>query len=171
MKKIAILVLGSLLLAGCALVAPKPTEAPEPTETPAVVYEVPADCNVSGLLSQADGWEAFDQTEDGVSGVRDCAIGTPNSDVGVWFSFKENDDETWEATATALKSEGFEQFDAQITGASFFRLEDTSAETGPLCKLTGSVSGVEISATEPWVECDDDWNRELAVLLVGHVQE
>jgi hypothetical protein len=30
---------------------------------------------------------------------------------------------------------------------------------------------VEISATEPWVECDDDWNRELAVLLVGHVQE
>jgi hypothetical protein len=171
MKKIAILTLGALLLSGCATVAPKPIDSPEPTVTPEIVYELPDDCNVSGLISQADGWEAFDQTDDGVSGVRDCAIGTPNSDVGVWFGFKVSDNETWEATSATLKSEGFKEFDAQVDDATFLILEDPSVETGPACKMAGYISGIEITSDEPWVECDEDWNRELAVLLVGHVQQ
>ena len=162
--------LGALLLSGCAPVAPKPIDSPEPTVTPEVVYELPADCVVSGLINQADGWEAFDQTEDGVEGIRDCAIGTPNSDVGVWFGFKVSDADTWAASQERLKKEGYKEFDAQVSDATFYILEDTSLETGPACKLSGYISGVEITSNEPWVECDDDWNRELATLLVSHVQ-
>jgi hypothetical protein len=74
------------------------------------------------------------------------------------------------ASQDRLKTEGYKEFDAQVSDATFYILEDTSLETGPACKLSGYISGVEISSNEPWVECDEDWNRELATLLVSHVQ-
>jgi hypothetical protein len=169
-RSIVALLAVTTVLAGCAPVAPKPIDPQEPTVTPEVVYELPADCNVSGLISQAEGWEAFDQTEDGVQGVRDCAVGTPNSDVGVWFGFKTSDADAWSASQVRLKTEGYKEFDAQVSDATFYILEDTSLETGPACKLAGYINGVEITSIEPWTECDDNWNRELTNLLVEHVR-
>ena len=173
MKKIVIIALSGLLLAGCTA-APSgndntATPTPTPTQEP-VGYAVPADCNVEGLIKMAPGWEAFDKTDD-VEDQRDCAVGTPNSDVGVFFGYNKRTDAEWVGVIEKLKAEGYEPFDAQIAGADVWRKEDPSIETGPLCSISGHVGEVSFSATEPWVKCDDDWNRELATLLVDHAKK
>jgi len=173
MKKIILIALAGLTLAGCAATpsgtdqsaTPKPTPTAEP-----ITYSVPADCDVEGLIKLAPGWESFDQTDEDDKDQRDCAVGTPNSDVGVWFGYNKRTDADWAGVVEKLKSEGYEPFDAKIADAEVWRREDPSMETGPLCSISGHVGEVSFSATEPWVKCDDDWNRELAILLVDHAK-
>ena len=171
MKKIALIALSALVLTGCASGVPD-SQNPGPTKEPSltVAYAVPADCDVEGLIQQAPGWEAVDQTDEDVVDQLDCAIGTPNSDVGVWFGYNKRSDEQWVAVTEALKGEGYVPFDAQVAEADVWRMEDPSIETGPVCKLSGHIGEVSFSATEPWVQCDDDWNRELVTLLVDHAR-
>jgi hypothetical protein len=173
MKKITLIALTGLMLTGCAATPSGTDQTATPTPTPTVepiTYSVPADCNVEGLIKMAPGWESFDQTDEDVKDQRDCAVGTPNSDVGVFFGYNKRTDAEWASIVETLKTEGYEPFDAQVTGADVWRLEDPSIETGPLCRISGHVGEVSFSATEPWVKCDDDWNRELATLLVDHSQ-
>ena len=171
MKKILVITLSSLLLAGCAPVPAADEKKPEPTKEPVVSYSVPANCDVEGLVKMAAGWEAVDQTDEDVQDQRDCAVGTPNSDVGVFFGYNKRTDAEWASIIETLKSEGYKPFDAKVAGADVWRLEDPSIETGPLCRISGHIGQVSFSATEPWVKCDDDWNRELATLLVDHAKD
>ena len=164
-------VVATILLAGCSSTEPKPIESPAPTKEPVVSYSVPTNCDVEGLVKIAAGWEAVDQTDDDVKDQRDCAVGTPNSDVGVFFGYNKRTDAEWASIIETLKSEGYEPFDAKVAGADVWRLEDPSIETGPLCRISGHIGQVSFSATEPWVKCDDDWNRELATLLVDHAKD
>jgi hypothetical protein len=173
MKKVIAVALFGLLLASCSAAPSGSDKTSTPTPTPteeSVTYAVPDDCNVEGLIKMAPGSEALDQTDD-AKDQRDCAVGTPNSDVGVFFGYNKRTDAEWVGVIEKLKSEGYEPFDAKIAGADVWRKEDPSIETGPLCSISGHVGEVSFSATEPWVKCDDDWNRELATLLVDHAKK
>ena len=162
MLKTGVIVASLLLLTGCAS-APvvKPTESPKQ-----VVYSVPADCEIKELLALDASYQALDQTEAAARNRRDCVVGTPNSDVGIFFSYSQGDEASW--ADDSKKALGFEAFDSGLKGVTVLRDEVGSEEEGTSCNLMGYISGLEFTIEEPWAKCDDKWNKELVGYVVNH---
>ena len=162
MRKTGVIAASVLLLTGCAA-APvnKPTETAKP-----VVYSVPSDCEVKELLALDATYETLDQTEAGARNRRDCVVGTPNSDVGIFFSYSQADSPKWDDDAA--KAKGFEVFETGLKDVVVLRDQGGSEEEGPSCSIMGYIPGLEFTIEEPWATCDDKWNKELVGYVVNH---
>lgn len=161
MKKLIVAAIAVLLLTGC-------TSQPQPKEETS--YGLPVDCEIKTLLELDPKYAVVDQTADGVDDSRDCAIGVPNSDVGVFFGYSVRTKEQWLAVTAKLVSEGYKKWDAGVAGAEVWRLESGNSEDGQNCSLSGYVPGISFSVTEPWTACDDTWNQELVGHLLDHAK-
>jgi hypothetical protein len=169
MKKLLGIVAVSFTLTGCAISQPAPRPTPDVVS---VAYGIPADCEIKDLISLDVSFQALDQTEADAKEVRNCIVGTPNSDVGIWFDYKLSEQSDWEAAANStLKDEGYVAFDAGLEGVEVYRAQIGSEEEGISCSMKGHMGGVEFSIIEPWVECDDSWNKDLAGYVVKHAEE
>ena len=164
MKKLVVLAALPLLLAGCSTTS---TPAPEKT----VAYGLPANCDIEALLKLDSKYAVADQTADGVDDSRDCAIGVPNSDVGIFFGYSVRTKEQWLVVTAKLVAEGYKKWDAGVAGAEVWRLQSGTSEDGANCSLSGFVPGISFSVTEPWTACDDKWNKELVGHLVEHAKQ
>lgn len=168
MKKLLGIVAISLALTGCSSLAP--TAKPEP-EVISVAYGIPADCEIKELIVLDSSFQALDQTEGDAQNSRNCIVGTPNSDVGIWFDFKLAMQGEWEdIVAKDLKPEGYQPFDAGLEGVEVWRAQVGSEEEGVTCTMQGHMGGVAFTVMEPWVECDDKWNKELVGYVVNHAK-
>ncbi|MEY3855733.1 MAG: hypothetical protein RJA45_203 [Actinomycetota bacterium] len=164
MKKLLGIVAITLTLSACTTAEPAPKKA-------AQAYAVPADCEIKDLIVLDDSFQALDQTETGAKGVRSCVIGTPNSDVGIFFEFKETAQSTWDdEQLPKAKADGYTAFDAGINGVEVLRMQAGSEEEGASCSLQGFMGGISFTVMEPWAECDDQWNKELVGYVVNHAK-
>lgn len=169
MKKLLGIVSITLALSGCAISQPAPRPTPEVVS---VTYVLPEDCEIQELVSLDVSFQALDQTEAGAKGVRSCVVGTPNSDVGIWFDYKLSEQSDWEASVNStLKDEGYTVFDVGIEDVEVYRAQVGSEEEGISCSMKGHMGGVEFSIIEPWVECDDTWNNDLVGYVVKHAED
>ncbi|MEY4276107.1 MAG: hypothetical protein RIS26_570 [Actinomycetota bacterium] len=162
MKKLLVLGATALLLTGCS-------EAP--VNTKPVAYILPTDCNIQELVALDPSFEVLDKTEDGVEDSRDCAIGVANSDVGIFFGYSIRSREQWLAQTKKLASEGYKKWESGIADAEVWRQDAGTIEGGTSCSISGYVPGIGFSVTEPWVECDDKWNKKLVGYLVAKVKQ
>ena len=149
------------LLAGCASATP----------VKAVSYGLPANCNVKELVASDPAYKAFDKTAAGVDDSRDCAVGIPNSDVGIFFGYSVRTKAQWLVVTAKLVAEGYKKWNAGIGGVEVWRMESGDAETGQNCSLSGYVPGVSFSVTVPWSKCDDANDQKLVGYLVKHAQQ
>jgi len=147
----------TLLLAGCS-----------PSVQPAS-FDLPKNCEIKELVAIDKSFEVFDQTATGVTDSRDCAIGVPNSDVGIFFGYSQRTASQWKAITKKLTSEGYEKWDAGYPGAEVWRME-VASDFDASCSLSGHIGGISFSATEPWVKCDDKWNKELVSHILNHAK-
>jgi hypothetical protein len=148
-----------LALSGCSL-----------GSSAAVTYELPTNCDIPDLVALDPSYATVDQTAEGVTDSRDCAVGVPNSDVGVFFGYSVRNDSEWKAITKKLVDEGYEQWDSGYAGADVWRLETGNIESGANCSLSGHIGGISFSVTEPWTTCDDKWNRELVGYILEHAK-
>jgi hypothetical protein len=168
MKKYIGVTFALLLLSGCATAVPTD---PKPTHTlePAPSFAMPVDCEIDSFLKLDPKFEAFNQTEDGATGTLDCAIGVPNSDVGIFFGYSKRTDAEWAEVTKKLSSEGYKQWDAQYPLADVWRVESGLEESeGVSCMISGHVGEISFSVTEPWTKCDDTWNRQMVSDILNH---
>ncbi len=163
MKKVFALVAVSMLLAGCSPVAKSP--APE-----TVTYGLPMGCDIKPLLALDPKYAIVDQTAEGADDTRDCVVGVPNSDVGVFFGYSVRTHDQWLVVTAKLVAEGYKKWDVGIAGVEAWRKETGDAETGSNCSVSGYMPGISFSVTEPWTKCDDKWNKELVGYLVNHAK-
>ncbi|MEY4397997.1 MAG: hypothetical protein RLZ53_573 [Actinomycetota bacterium] len=168
MKKLWGIVTISLTLAGCAAPVTSPSPTPKAQEH---LYQAPDDCKIESILELDPSWEAFDQTDSPSGGMRVCAIGVPNSDIGVFFSYQESDAEQWGSEKATLESEGYKPFDIGHAETEVMRFEEASGELGPSCRIAGYADGVTFTITEPGFECDDEWNKQLAVAVLDQAKK
>ena len=162
MKKLLVLGATASLLSGCSAVPVTPMD---------VAYGLPKDCNIKELVSLDPSFEVFDKTEDGVEGIRDCAIGAANSDVGIFFSYSISTKEQWLTEGNRLESEGYKKWDSGVADADVWRQDSGTIEGGTSCSISGYIPDISFSVTEPWVECDDKWNKELVGYLVAKTKQ
>lgn len=162
MKKLLGITAIALVLAGCT----------SPGK-PAVknVYGTPLDCEVKALLDLAPEWEAFDQTDTSVAGRRVCAIGTPNSDVGVFFGYQEGKSDQWAQAKVTLKAQGYKLFEIGNPEVEVMRKFETGGDMGPGCLMSGFADHVMFTIAEPGIECDDKWNKQLAAAVLEHAKK
>jgi hypothetical protein len=160
MKKIFAILGSTLLLAGCSA----------PAQTVSVAYALPTNCDIQALLDLDKSYATVDQTVEGVTDSRDCAIGVPNSDVGVFFGYSVRTDQQWKAVTKQLTDEGYEQWDAGYPDADVWRQETGNVDSGANCSLSGHIAGISFSVTEPWTACDDKWNKELVGYILDHAK-
>ena len=166
MKKLLGIVAISLTLTGCS--SPVPEAKPE-QEVVSSAYGLPADCEIKELLALDTSFQAIDQTEGVAKNARNCIVGTPNSDVGIWFDFKVVDQAEWDGiVANDLKPEGYQSFEAGIEGVEVWRAQVGSEEEGITCTMQGRMGGIAFTIMEPWVECEDKWNKDLVGYVVDH---
>ena len=152
----------SLSLVGCASPG-----------APAVknVYGAPLDCEVEAILDLDPGYQAFDQTDSKIPGRRVCAIGIPNSDVGVFFGYQEGKADQWAQAKVTLKAGGYEAFDIGNKDAEVLRKSEGDNENGIACSISGFADHVMFTITEPGFECDDKWDKQLAVAVLEHAKK
>jgi hypothetical protein len=160
MKKIASLFAFTLLLAGCS----------SPAQTVSYTYGLPGNCDIPALLELDTSYATADQTADGVTNSRDCAIGVPNSDVGIFFGYSVRSDSEWKAVTKLLVNEGYEKWESGYENADVWRKETGSIDSGANCSLSGHIGGISFSVTEPWTACDDRWNKELVGYILDHAK-
>ncbi len=113
-------------------------------------------------------YEILDQTAKGVDDSRDCMVGVPNSDVGIFFGYSIRTKAQWLVVTAKLAGEGYKKWDAGIADAQVWRRETGNAESGANCSLSGYVPGISFSMTEPWTKCDDAANKKMVGYLVTH---
>ena len=162
MKKLIALGAAALLLTGCSA-------APVTPKT--VTYGLPSDCNIKELVALDPSYEVFEQTAEGVDDSHDCAIGVPNSDVGIFFGYSIRTKEQWLIVTSKLVAEGYKKWNSGVAGAEVWRMETGSAEQGANCSISGYVPGISFSVTEPWTQCDDKWNKQLVGYLVAKAKQ
>ena len=158
--RIFALIGSTLLLAGCSA----------PAQTVTDSYVLPATCDIQALLDLDKSYATVDQTPEGVTDSRDCAIGVPNSDVGVFFGYSVRTEKQWKAVTKQLTDEGYEQWDAGYSDADVWRQETGNVDSGANCSLSGHIGGISFSVTEPWTACDDKWNKELVAYILEHAK-
>jgi hypothetical protein len=162
MKKLLGIVAITLTLSACTTAEPAPKKA-------AQSYSLPADCEIKDLIVLDDSFQALDQTEAGAKGIRSCVIGTPNSDVGIFFMYKTQSEDIWNYEVEhSLKDEQYTKFETGIPDVDSFRKQDGNEEEGTNCSIHGHVAGITFYIGEPWAECDDQWNKELVGYVVNH---
>ena len=166
-------IIGSLALAisltGCSLLSPGVKPTPTHTLTPAPSYALPTNCDIPELLKLDPKYEAFNQTADGVTDSLDCAIGLPNSDVGLFFGYSVRTEDEWLLVTAKLVGEGYTKLPNVAPDADIWRVESGIEESeGVNCSISGHVKGLSFSVTEPWTKCDDAWNKELIGYLLNH---
>ena len=164
MKKLFAVVAATLLLTGCSPVAKVAT--PD-----SVSYGLPMDCEVKALLDLDPNYAIVDLTRKGVDDSRDCVVGVPNSDVGIFFGYSVRTHDQWLIVTAKLVGEGYKKWNADMAGVETWRKESGDAETGSNCSISGYVSGISFSVTEPWTKCKDKWNKELVGYLVDHARQ
>ena len=160
MKKYIALALSTLLISGC-------TATPEKTQS---AFALPKTCDIQELLALDKTYATVDQTPEGVTDSRDCAIGVPNSDVGIFFGYSVRTDAEWKGVIQKLKDENYHLWDSGYAGAEVWRVETGDTDTGANCSLSGHVDGISFSVTEPWTTCDDKWNKELVGYILDHAK-
>ncbi len=164
MKKVFAALAVSILLAGCSPTAQTP-------KAEAVSYGLPMNCDIKALTDLDPQYEIVDQTAEGVDDSRDCAVGVPNSDVGIFFGYSVRTHDQWLIVTAKLVGEGYKKWNSGISGVETWRLESGDAESGQNCSISGYVPGVSFSVTEPWTKCEDKWNKELVGHLVDHAKQ
>lgn len=166
MKKLLGIAVISFTLAGCSSVAP----APKPTAVaPTVSYGIPDDCEIKELIALDPSYEALDQTEPGAKAVRTCVVGTPNSDVGIFFEYKATMQPTWDDDLLPkAKADGYAAFDAGLPDVEVLRMQSGNDEEGTSCTMQGHMGGISFTIMEPWSVCDDQWDKELVGYVVNH---
>ncbi|MEN9993196.1 MAG: hypothetical protein RLY83_766 [Actinomycetota bacterium] len=164
MKKLFAVLAATMVLAGCSPVAK--TVAPE-----TVSYGLPMNCEIKALLDLDPKYAIVDQTAEGVDDSRDCVVGVPNSDVGVFFGYSVRTHDQWLVVTAKLVAEGYKKWNVGIPGVETWRKESGDAETGSNCSVSGYITGISFSVTEPWTKCDDKWNKELVGYLVEHAKQ
>ena len=163
MKKLLGIVAITISLSGCAT-----TSAPAPT-TVSTAFGVPADCEIKELIALDPSYEALDQTEPGAKDVRTCVVGTPNSDVGIFFEYKATMQPTWDDDLLPkAKADGYAAFDAGVPDVEVLRMQSGNDEEGTSCTMQGHMGGISFTIMEPWAVCDDQWNKELVGYVVNH---
>jgi hypothetical protein len=162
MKKLLGIAAITLTLASCA--SPGPAAVKN-------VYGAPLDCEVEAILDLDPGYQAFDQTDSSVPGRRVCAIGIPNSDVGVFFGYQEGKADQWAQAKVTLKATGYKAFDIGNDDAEVLRKSEGDSENGVACSISGFADHVMFTITEPGFECDDTWDKQLAVAVLGHAKK
>ena len=164
MKKLLGIVAITLTLSACTAAEPAPKKVTQS-------YALPTDCEIKDLINLDVSYQALDQTEAGAKGVRSCVIGTPNSDVGIFFEFKETAQSTWDdELVPKAKADGYTAFEAGIDGVKVLRMQEGSEEEGTSCNLQGFMGGIFFTVAEPWAECDDKWDKELVGYVVNHAK-
>jgi hypothetical protein len=159
MKKIVSAALLVLALSGCA-----------PTPPMEVAYALPTNCDIPDLVALDKAYATVDQTAEGITDSRDCAIGVPNSDVGVFFGYSVRTDSQWKAVTAKLVDEGYEPWESGYADADVWRLETGNADSGANCSISGHIGGISFSVTEPWTTCDDKWNKDLVGYILDHAK-
>lgn len=162
MKKLLGITTIALMLVGCA----------SPGK-PAVknVYGAPLDCEVEAILDLDPGYQAFDQTDSTVPGRRVCAIGIPNSDVGVFFGYQEGKADQWAQAKVTLEATGYKAFDIGNADAEVLRKNEGDNENGIVCSISGFANHVMFTVTESGFECDDKWDKQLASAVLEHAKK
>ena len=158
MQKIIAIAAAGLLLAGCA-----------PSDE-AVSYSLPKSCEIKALVALDKTYEVFDKTEDGVTDSIDCAIGVPNSDVGIFFGYSVRTASEWKSVTKKLVDEGYQKWDSGYVGADVWRFE-AADDMGASCSISGHIDSVSFSVTEPWTTCDEKWNKELVSHILNHAKD
>ena len=164
MKKSVALIAITLLLTGCSA-------TPQAAPVKATTYGLPTDCEIQPLLKLDPKYAVADQTADGVDDSRDCAIGVPNSDVGIFFGYSVRTKEQWLVVTAKLVAEGYKKWDSGVSGAEVWRNETGNKEDGANCSLSGYVPGISFSVTEPWTTCNDKWNKQLVGYMLDHAAQ
>ena len=162
MKKLLGMAAITLMLAGCT--SPGKPEVKN-------VYGAPLDCEIEAILELDPGYQAFDQTDTSVPGRRVCAIGIPNSDVGVFFGYQEGKADQWAQAKVTLMATGYEAFDIGVKDAEVLRKSEGDNENGISCMLSGFANHVMFTVTEPGFECDDKWDKQLAAAVLEHAKK
>ena len=162
MKKLLGIAAITLTLAGCSTPGTAPVKN---------VYGAPLDCEVKALLDLAPDWEAFDQTDSSIAGRRVCAIGTPNSDDGVFFGYQEGKADQWAQAKVTLKAQGYKLFEIGNSDAEVMRKAETGGDMGPGCLMSGFADHVMFTVAEPGIECDDEWNKQLALAVLEYAKK
>ena len=158
MKKLVALAASTFLLTGCsALIAPS--------------YALPKNCDISQLQKVDSKYEIVDQTAEGSKDSRDCAIGVPNSDVGIFFGYSVRTDAQWTAVTEKLKAQGYKKWNSGVAGADTWRRQEGALNSGVTCSISGHVSGLSFSVTEPWTACEDVWNKQLVGYILTHARK